>query len=282
MGCSGEYLLAQLYLKGLGLDDSEELSLLFGSLETSVSHLGGGIDKLEVDLLGGVSRHLREERLSKSNDTLLGSHDATSNHDPVLVDLTIMGETTHGRDRLLSQIVLGHSVVWVFTNSLTHSVNLLIDLSSVIETILTSSSDGIADTGWMPRTNACNLSLSSMGLSGQDGNSPSLNDTSVSVSLSDTNDINHFILSKDSRNWDLLLEKLGAEINLVRDGSTVDLNLNNVCLLLTELDLGDLSVHYCADHLTVLLSSGDLGSHLVVISISLGVLGEGLLLRVVP
>ncbi len=121
-----------------------------------------------------------------------------------------------------------------------------------------------------------------MCLSGQDGNTPSLDHTSVSVTLGDTNDVNHFVLREHSRDWDLLLEKLGAEINLIRNGTTVDLNLNNVRLLLADLNLRYLSVHDSSDNLAMLLRSLDLGSHLVVITVSLSILGESLLLGVVP
>ena len=126
-------------MSGFALDDTEETSLLVGSLETSVTHLGRSVDELEVDLLQGVSADLGEERLSESDDSLLGSHDATSEHDPVLVDLTVVGEAAHGGDGLLGQIVLSHGVGGVVSNGLTHSVDLLVDLSSVVETVLTSS-----------------------------------------------------------------------------------------------------------------------------------------------
>jgi len=266
----------------IGLDDTEESSLLVRSLESSVAHLAGSIDKLEVDLLEGSSGDLREERLSEGDDSLLWSHDATLEHDEVLIDLTVVWETTHRSDGLLGQIVLGHSVVRILADGLTDSVDLLVDLSSVVETVLTSSGNSKADSGRMPRTNASNLSLSSVGLSGKDGNTPSLNDTSVSVTLGDTNNIAHLVLREDGSYWDLLLKELSAEINLIRDGTTVDLDFNNVSLLLTNLALRNLSVHDCPDDLAVLLGSGDLSSHLVVISVSLSILGESLLLGLVP
>ena len=266
----------------IGLDDTEESSLLVGSLESSVTHLAGGIDELEIDLLEGSSGDLRKERLSEGDDSLLGSHDATLEHNEVLVDLTVVGETTHGGDSLLGQIVLGHSIVGILADGLTNSVDLLIDLSSMVETVLTSSGNSEADSGRMPRTNASNLSLASVGLSSKDGNTPSLNDTSVSVTLGDTNDITHLVLREDGGNWDLLLKELSAEINLIRDGTTVDLDLNNVSLLLTNLALRNLSVHDSSDDLAVLLGSGNLSSHLVVISVSLSILSEGLLLGLVP
>lgn len=49
--------------------------------------------------------------LSKGDDTLLGASNATLDHEEVVVDFTVVGETTHGCDRLLSQIVLGGGVV---------------------------------------------------------------------------------------------------------------------------------------------------------------------------
>ena len=134
----------------------------------------------------------------------------------------------------------------------------------------------------MPRSDTGNLSLASMGLSGKDGNTPSLDDSSVSVTLGDSDDINHLVLSEDGRDRDLLLKELGAEVDLVGDVASVDLNLNDVGLLLTNLHLGHLSVHNGSDDLAVLLSSGDLGGHLVVVAVTLGVLGEGLLLGIVP
>ena len=50
--------------------------------------------------------------LAKSDDTLLGAHAATLDHDEVIVHFTIVRETAHGGDGLLSQIVLGRCVVF--------------------------------------------------------------------------------------------------------------------------------------------------------------------------
>jgi hypothetical protein len=271
-----------LLLSGFALDNTEETSLLVRSLEATVSHLGRSIDELEIDLLQSVSGYLWEKGFSKSDDSLLWAHDATSNHDPVLIDFTVVRETTHRGDSLLGEVVLGHGVVRIFANSLSNSVDLLVDLGSVVETVLTGSSNSERDSGRMPRTDTSNLSLTSVCLSGKDGNTPSLNDTSISVTLGDTDNINHFVLGEDGVDWDLLLEELSAEVNLIRDGSTVNLDFNNVGLLLTDLNLRDLSVHDGANDLAVLLGSGDLSSHLVVITVSLGVLGESLLLGLVP
>ncbi len=134
----------------IGLDDAKESSLLVGGLESSVTHLTGCIDELEVDLLESSSGDLREKRLSECDNSLLWSHDATLEHDEVFIDLTVVGETSHRGDGLLGQIVLSHSVIGIFAESLADSVDLLVDLGSVVETVLTSSSDGEANSGRMP------------------------------------------------------------------------------------------------------------------------------------
>jgi len=271
-------------LKGLLLllDGSEESCLLLGSLESTVADLGRGIDELEVDLLESGSGDLREEGLPEGDDSLLGASDATLEHHPVLVDHTVVGETTHGGDGLLGEIVLGGGSVGLDSQSLTDSVDLLVDLSSLVVTVLTSAGNLELDTSRMPSSNAGNLSLTSVGLPGQDGDTPSLDDAGVSVTASDSDNVNHLILVKDGGEGDLLLKELAAEVDLVRDGTTVDLNLNNVGLLHANLALGHLSVHNCANDVAILLGSGNLSGHLVVLVVLLSVLSEGLLLGLIP
>ena len=46
-------------------------------LESSVTELGGGVDELEVDLLQGPLLGVGQERLAKSQNSLLGSNAAT-------------------------------------------------------------------------------------------------------------------------------------------------------------------------------------------------------------
>ena len=49
--------------------------------------------------------------LSQSQDSLLGSNATSLDHDKVLLDQTVVGETTHGIDGLVSQIIIGSGVV---------------------------------------------------------------------------------------------------------------------------------------------------------------------------
>lgn len=113
-----------------------------------MTELGRCVDKLEVDLLKSgslrvgtqglelqikiikinpkISCHtillspqnmywfycnILDTHLPQSDDTLLGSHTATLDHDEVIVDFSIVGETTHGGDGLLRQVVFSRSII---------------------------------------------------------------------------------------------------------------------------------------------------------------------------
>lgn len=114
--------------RDLGLDfvllpDAHELLLLGGCLETTVTELGGGIDELGSDLLQLPPLGRAEEGLPDGDDALLRTDDGTLDHDVVLIDLTIVGEATHGGNALLSEIELSrgivvHDLATLLTNSL--------------------------------------------------------------------------------------------------------------------------------------------------------------------
>jgi len=121
-----------LLLLDLGGGSSVELGLLLRGLESTVSELAGSIDELEGDLFVGESLDLGDEGLSQNEDFLLGSDAASLDHDEVVVDDSVEGETSHGGDLLIGQVGIGGSVVLL--SSLTDSVHLLVDFSSVVIT----------------------------------------------------------------------------------------------------------------------------------------------------
>jgi hypothetical protein len=78
------------------LEGTHEGVLLLLGLETSVSELGRGVDPLELDLLEGLAGSVGEERLAESHDTLLDTRARSLDHDEVILDNTVAGESSHG------------------------------------------------------------------------------------------------------------------------------------------------------------------------------------------
>jgi hypothetical protein len=263
------------------LEGTHESLLFGGGLETTVTELGRGIDELELNLLESRALGVGDEGLADGDDTLLGTSNATLDHQEVLVDNTVVGETTHGSDSLVGDIELSSARLLVA--SLTNTVDLLVDLSTVVVTVLTSTGNRVHDAGRMPGTNTGNLTETSVGLAGKFLGTPTSGDTLETLTLGNGDDINHLVLLEEGSNIDFLLEVLASPVNLLGNGATVDLDLHNVSLLLTDLSLADLSVGNDADNAAVLLDTLEFTSDLLgAFSVLLGVLGESLLLGAVP
>mmetsp|Transcript_84379 Transcript_84379/g.188443 ORF Transcript_84379/g.188443 Transcript_84379/m.188443 type:complete len:299 (-) Transcript_84379:464-1360(-) len=238
-----------------------ELGLLLAGLEAPVTHLGGGVDELQVDLLGGPAAHLRQQRLAQRDDALLWPHDGALQHHPILRDLAIVEEATHGSDSLLSKIGLGHCTVRVILDGFSDSVDLLVDLGPVAIATLTRTRHLEGHASRVPRANARNLAEAAVGLPHEPGDTPSCNHALDAMALGDANDVDHLVLGEDVCNLHLLLEEAHGEVHLLRSGAAVDLDLFDVRLLLTDLHLADLRVANGADHLAILLCPLHLGLH---------------------
>ena len=77
-------------------------------------------------------------------------------HEEILVDDTIVRETSHGCDVLVGHIKLSAALVAVLI-LLAHPVHLLVHLCPVVESVLTRTRHSPGHTGWMPGSNAGNL-----------------------------------------------------------------------------------------------------------------------------
>ena len=86
----------------------------------------------------------------------------------------------------------------------------------------------------MQKEHFIHLSQTLMGLSGQLLGVPPGGNALQSVTLSDSNDIHHFVLGEHGGDGDLLLEVIPGESDLVSDGASVELDLHDVGLLLPE------------------------------------------------
>jgi len=273
-----------LYLFLLGSLGTEELRSFFSSLESTVTHLGGSIDELKVDLFKSSSTNLGNQTLSQDEGSLLGTNTATLDEDEIFSDDTVVRETTQRSDGLFSQISSSRGVVSTtfVLDTNTDSVDLLVHFSSVVVTQLTSSGNGESNSGRMPSSDTSDLSETSMGLSGESLGSESGGDTFVTLTLSNTEDIDHFVLVNDLGYSDFLFKVLLSEVNLLGDGTTVNLDFEDVSLLLSKVELIHLSVDDDSDDLAVFLDSVKLAVNVLGITPLLAVLVESLLLGVHP
>lgn len=241
-----------------------------------------------------------EHRLAQSHDALLGTRDRALDHDEVVLNLTIADETTEAvfdvskwcksvtqrgyirSDVLLGDVELGGTVV--VGSLLSDTVNLVVDRGTVVVTHLTSTGNSPLDVGRVPGTNTSDLAETLVCLARKLLGTPTGGDTVETVTLGDGDHVDHLVLLEDRVDRDGLLKETLTESNLVGDGTTVDLDLHEVGLLLLEGSLADLGVGENTDDSAVLLDAlevtGDGGA--AALGVLLGVLGEGLLLALVP
>lgn len=181
-----------------------------------------------------------------------------------------MRESTQWGDVLLSDISIGGGVVLGSSSlALADSVDLLVQLGSVEVSGLTSSGNTPGNSSGMPSSDTSDLSVTSVGLLLQVSHTPSLDDSSESLTLGDSEDIKDLVLTENVVNSDFLLEESMGEGNLIGNASSVDLDLEDVVLLLSEvLEEVVLSVNDGSDNSAILLDSVELGFN------SLGILGR--------
>ena len=76
---------------------------------------------------------MNHEGFPEGDDTFLGSGDRTLEEEEVVLNDTVVRETTQGSDLLLGNVMLSGGIVVLFTEA--NTVDLLIDLCSVVVTI---------------------------------------------------------------------------------------------------------------------------------------------------
>merc|ERR1712165_229693 len=221
------------------LEGTHEGGLVLGGLEPSVAELGAGVDELEVDLFKSPLLGVGEERLPQGEGPLLGSNAAALDHDEVLLDLSVVRETTHWVDGLVSDIILGGGVVLdklaiLHVVASAHPVDLLVHLSPVVVALLAGPGHSALDPAGMPGSNTGDLPQTLVSFPGQLLGVPPASDALVSVTLGDTDHVNHLILGKHLADGNLLLKVLTGKVDLVGNGASVQLNLHDVSLLLVE------------------------------------------------
>jgi len=205
-----------------------------------VAEFRRSIDEFEGDLLEGGTGCLREEALSEGEDSLLDSGRGAFDHDEIFLDDTVVREATQGIDALLGEIDGGGTTVLV--SAFPDAIDLLVDLGSVMVTVLTSTGNGPLDARRMPSSDTSDLSKTFVGLSGETSGSPTSSDTFKTFTLGDANDVNHLILLENARDRNGFLEETNSELNLLGDVSSVDLDFHEMSLLLSQVQFADLGV----------------------------------------
>jgi hypothetical protein len=266
---------------------SKDLVLLSGGLETTVTVLGGSVDEFDVECLGLPGLDGREDRLSKGDRSLAGTHDTTLDEHVVLVDFTVVREATKRGNVLGHGISLSGSVVLNTSHcTSTNSVDLLVHLRSGMVAKLTATGDSPLDSGGMPGSNTGDLTETSMRLTVQTRDTESLDDTACSLTTSDSDSVDALGSLKDLTDANLLLELVLGPVDLLSDGATVDLDLEQVGFVLAEGELADLSGADHTDDSGVLLDAlkitSVVGLGVGVLVLAVDVLGEGLLLGLHP
>ena len=265
----------------LGSQRTQELGLFFGSLETTMSKLGTGVDELEVGGHEVVARSVLHQRLSQNQRTLLNTNNGTLEHEPVFLDFTIANETTHGSDSLFGKIGVGLATGLVAL--LSDAVDLLVHFGTVEVSVLTGTWNGGRNTGRVPRSNTGDLTQTTMGLTRQTSDTPTSGHTFVTLTLGNTDHVNQFILVENSIDSDFLFKQALGKVDLCRSVTSVDLDLHNVSLLEAKVELAHLGVGNNTDNVAVLLNTFQLVVNvLATIFIFLHILCVGLLLALVP
>lgn len=164
-----------------------------------------------------------------------------------------MGETSKGSDFFISNILLGVTRVSVL--SVRNSVDLFVHFSSVVITKLTGSGNCEGNSGWVPSSNTSDFSKTSMGFLLKVSNTESLDNSSNSLTLGNSEDIDHLILIENSIDLYFLFEKFVCEIDFLGDGSSVNLNFNDVIFLLSEVKFIHLGVGNNSNYGTIFFNS---------------------------
>jgi hypothetical protein len=86
-----------------------------------------------LDLLQVATRGVGHERFTDGNDTPLGAGDGALEHQEVVLDNTVVGESTHRRDEFLCDVRLGRGIGVVGAGA--NAVDLLVELGTVVVSV---------------------------------------------------------------------------------------------------------------------------------------------------
>merc|ERR1711931_125558 len=98
-------------------------------------------------------------------------------------------------------------------------------------TLLTGTSDRVHDTSRMPSSDTGNFTETFVGFPWEFLGSPTAGDTLFSVTLVNSNNVNHLVLGENVGYWNLFLQQFPGVCDLLGNISTIDLDLHQMSLL---------------------------------------------------
>merc|ERR1719240_1188036 len=137
-------------------------------------------------------------------------------------------------------------------------IDFLVDLSTVVVTVLTRARYLELHAGGMPSSDARNFAQAAVSLAREPCAAPPSNDTVVAVAPRSSDHVNHLILTEGVCDFHFLFEKTHDEIDLLLDRASVDLDLFDVCLLPAYLCFRNLCMANSTNHLAVLFGARNL------------------------
>lgn len=178
---------------------------------------------------------LREDGSSKHKNLLFGSNNTTFNHNEIVIDFSVMRESSHRGDDFIGQIsISGSIVVASSSNSFTDSIDFFVLFGSVVITEMTSSGNSPSNTRRVPRSDTSNFSVPSVRFLLQVFNTESFDDSLEPFTLGDSQDIQHFVRLEDRVHSHFFFEKTEGPVNFFSNRvSSVHLDLHDVVFLLS-------------------------------------------------
>ena len=171
-----------------------------------------------------------------------------------MINYTVVWETTHWSNVFLNCISFSCCVISNSSNcTSTKTIDLFVNFGTRVVALLTSTGNCPLNSCWMPSSNTSNLSKTSVSLSSQLFGTKSLDDTLSSFTFSNTNGINTLVAFENFTNGNLLFKLGPGPFNFLLNITTINLNFHNLGLVLSLLDLANLSGCKHTDNGAVLL-----------------------------
>jgi len=171
-----------------------------------MSIFGTCVNKFKTlcDFLLGCTGLLGVKGSAEGENALSGANYGTLQKQEVVSNDTIVRETSHWSDSLFGEVGFRGGVLDV--GGFADTVDFLVDFGTVEVAVLTCTSDGVGDTGRMPSSNTGNFAQTLVGFAWQTTCSPTSGNSCKSVTLGDSDHIDHVVLVENRVDVYILFE----------------------------------------------------------------------------